>query len=150
MELELRAERMAAGGDAIARDPSGRIVFITGALPGELVRVTTTAEKRDYAKSVVTDIVEPSPHRVAPPCPNVARGCGGCAWQHITPAAQHEMKRDIVVDALRRTARLPDAQVVLGPAAPIGAVPHISPSRRRRRRPPRISRPAQSRRRHRG
>ena len=118
MELELRAERMAAGGDAIARDPSGRIVFITGALPGELVSVITTAEKRDYAKSVVTGVVEPSPHRVAPPCPNVARGCGGCAWQHITPAAQHEMKRDIVLDALRRTARLPDAEVVLGPPLP--------------------------------
>ena len=118
MELELRAERMAAGGDAIARDPSGRIVFIAGALPGELVRATTTAEKRDYAKSVVTNVVEPSPHRVVPPCPNVARGCGGCAWQHITPAAQHELKRDIVVDALRRTARLPDAEVVLGPSLP--------------------------------
>ena len=67
MEVELRAERMAAGGDAIAHDPSGRIVFVTGALPGELVRAITTTEKRDYAKSVVTDVVEPSPHRVAPP-----------------------------------------------------------------------------------
>ncbi|MGD9704021.1 MAG: class I SAM-dependent RNA methyltransferase [Acidimicrobiia bacterium] len=118
MEVELRAERMAAGGDAIAREPSGRIVFVSGALPGELVLVTTTTEKRDYAKAVVADVLEPSPHRVTAPCPNVARGCGGCSWQHITPAAQQEIKRNIVVDALRRTGHLSYAEVVLGRSLP--------------------------------
>ena len=43
---------MAAGGDAIARDPSGRVVFVTGALPGERVRVEVVAERRDYARAV--------------------------------------------------------------------------------------------------
>ena len=51
---------------------------------------------------------------MAPPCPELANGCGGCGWQHIEPAAQLRMKADIVADALRRTARLPEAQVALG------------------------------------
>ena len=81
--LELRAERLVAGGDALARDGDGRVVFVTGALPGELVRATIVAEWRDYARAVVRDVVDPSPLRVTPPCPFHAAGCGGCAWQHI-------------------------------------------------------------------
>lgn len=114
--LELRAERLVAGGDALAREPSGRIVFLEGALPGETVRAQVTAEWRDYARAVVHDVVEPSPVRTAPPCPFLAAGCGGCSWQHIEPAAQAELKRAIVVEALARTGGLPDADVRLGPA----------------------------------
>ena len=120
-ELELVAGPIAAGGDAIAREPSGRVVFVSGALPDELVRVRITVEKRDYAKAAVTEVVEPSPDRVAPPCPNVERGCGGCSWQHIAPARQLALKVGIVADALRRTAKLPDATVIAGAPLPTTA-----------------------------
>jgi 23S rRNA (uracil1939-C5)-methyltransferase len=113
--VELRAERLVAGGDALAREPSGRVVFVEGALPGEVVGARVTAEWRDYARAVVADVIEPSPARTQPPCPFVAAGCGGCSWQHIDPAAQVELKRGIVVEALARTGRLPDAEVRLGP-----------------------------------
>ena len=114
----MRAERMAAGGDALARERSGRIVFAGGALPGELVRVAVTAEKRDFLRGHVVEVIEPSDDRVQPPCAFVAQGCGGCGWQHATVAAQARMKADIVRDALRRTAHLPDAVVEAGPALP--------------------------------
>ena len=97
---------MAAGGDAIARDPSGRVVFVTGALPGEQVRVDVVAERRDYARAIAVEVLDPSPDRVAPPCPELARGCGGCQWQHIAVDAQRRLKADIVVDAMRRVGRL--------------------------------------------
>jgi 23S rRNA (uracil1939-C5)-methyltransferase len=97
---------MAAGGDAIARDSSGRVVFVTGALPGERVRVDVVAERRDYARAVVIDVLDASPDRVAPPCPELAKGCGGCQWQHIGTDAQRRLKADIVVDAMRRVGRL--------------------------------------------
>jgi 23S rRNA (uracil1939-C5)-methyltransferase len=97
---------MAAGGDAIGRDENGRVVFVTGALPGERVRARITSAKKDFAKAVVVDVLDPSPDRVAAPCPSVAAGCGGCGWQHIAVDAQRRLKRDIVVDALRRLGRL--------------------------------------------
>src|SRR5947209_4167932 len=65
----LRAERLVAGGDALAREPSGRVVFISGALPGETVRAAVTAEWPDYAHATAIDVLDASPARVRPPCP---------------------------------------------------------------------------------
>ena len=96
---------MAAGGDAIARDEGGRVVFVEGALPGERVRARVTSAKKDFAKAVVVDVVDPSPDRVAPPCAALAEGCGGCSWQHVAGDAQARLKVTIVEDALRRIGR---------------------------------------------
>lgn len=106
-ELHLVATGVAAGGDALARDGDGRVVFIEGALPGERVMARITETRRDYARAVAVTIVEPSPDRLAPPCPALAAGCGGCTWQHVAPPAQARLKAAIVVDALRRIGRLP-------------------------------------------
>lgn len=102
---------MVAGGDAIAREESGRVVFVEGALPGETVEVALTQQKRDFARGVVASVVVASSDRVAPPCRFVAEGCGGCGWQHIAIDAQRRYKRDIVIDALRRIARIEDPPV---------------------------------------
>ncbi len=107
-------EKMAAGGDAIGRHPDGRVVFVEGALPGETVRVSVITSKKDFAKGVVNEVLEPAVDRVVPPCPEIERGCGGCGWQHVSPEAQMGLKVGIVVDALRRTAKLSDAVVKPG------------------------------------
>ena len=83
---------------------------------------------------VVVEVVEPSPHRVAPPCPELATGCGGCGWQHAAPDAQLQWKADIVADALRRTAKLPDADVRIGGAVQPVGLPHQHAARGRGRR----------------
>ncbi len=93
-------------------------MFVEGALPGELVDVDVFDEHVDYARAVVVTVEEPAAGRAGPPCPFVAAGCGGCGWQHIDPAVQVELKRDIVVDALRRIGRLTHADVATGPALP--------------------------------
>jgi 23S rRNA (uracil1939-C5)-methyltransferase len=113
VDMDLTPTSMAAGGDAIARDADGRVVFVTGALPGERVRARVTASKKDFAKAVVVDVLSPSPDRVAPPCPALAAGCGGCGWQHVSVDAQRRLKRSIVVDALRRLGRVADAEDVV-------------------------------------
>jgi 23S rRNA (uracil1939-C5)-methyltransferase len=116
--VRLRIERVVAGGDALARHPDGRVVFVPGALPGELVDADLVTAKRDFARAALVDVVEPSPARIVPPCPELARGCGGCDWQHIDPAAQVDLKVEVVREALRRTAKLPDAPVRQGGAVP--------------------------------
>jgi 23S rRNA (uracil1939-C5)-methyltransferase len=97
---------MVAGGAALARDADGRVVFVEGALPGERVQARVTEVRRDFARAVTVDVLDPSPDRVAPPCPALAAGCGGCTWQHVSAGAQGRLKADAVVDALRRIGRL--------------------------------------------
>jgi 23S rRNA (uracil1939-C5)-methyltransferase len=109
--IELRPTQMVVGGDALARDGGGRVVFVQGAIPGETVRARIVTAKRDFAKAVVVEVVEASPDRVAPPCAAWHRGCGGCDWQHIDPSAQLGYKVSIVREALTRTAHLDDPVV---------------------------------------
>src|SRR3954449_5550302 len=111
MAEELVPTAMVAGGRALARADDGRIVFIEGALPGERVHVEIENEHRGYRNARLVDVLEPSPDRVAPPCPQLARGCGACQWQHIAVDAQRRLKRDLVVDALERIGKVKDAPV---------------------------------------
>lgn len=117
----LRPERFVAGGDALARDDDGRAVFVRGALPGETVVATLVDEKRDWARAETIEVVEPSDDRVTPACAHRRDSCGGCDWMHVDVAAQLPAKATIVVDALRRTAKLTDPTVRLGRAAPATA-----------------------------
>lgn len=116
--VTVRPDRFVAGGEALARADDGRVVFVAGALPGELVEVELTEERRDWSRGHVVEVVEPSAHRVAPPCEHRLAGCGGCDWQHVELSAQISAKSAIVADALRRTGRLGDALIVDGPSAP--------------------------------
>lgn len=97
---------VAAGGDAIARLPDGRVAFVEGALPGELVDAEVVDSRRDFARARAVGVLDASPERVRPPCPWARAGCGGCQWQHVEAGAQLAHKAAIVADALRRTARL--------------------------------------------
>lgn len=99
--LELVPTSMATDGDAVARDPSGRVVFIKGALPGERVRVQIVAERPKSASGSITELLEGSPQRVPPPCPEVARGCGGCPWQHVAVGGQRQLKQELILNAIR-------------------------------------------------
>jgi len=118
MNPVLLVDRVAVGGDGIAREPDGRVVFVTGALPGERVRVEITKRSRDYWRAAVAEVLEASADRREPPCPWVARGCGGCDWQHVHPSAQHSLKVDMVRDALARQGRIGGPQVEPGARLP--------------------------------
>ena len=113
--IALRPTAMAAGGEAVAREASGRVVFVRGALPGEAVVARILEERDRYARAVVERVDDASPSRVEPPCPYVAAGCGGCSWQHIAPAEQRALKRQIATDALTRAGGVAGAAVVDGP-----------------------------------
>ncbi len=115
-EATLRIERLVAGGDGLAREEDGRVVFVSDAAPDDLVRVRFTARKRDFAKAELIEVLEPGPSRVDPPCPEVARGCGGCGWQHVDPEAALAHKVELVVETARRIGHL-DVDVVVGAVA---------------------------------
>jgi 23S rRNA (uracil1939-C5)-methyltransferase len=116
--VELRTTAVAAGGEAVARDDDGRVVFVTGALPGERVAVELTEAKARFARGHVVELLDASPDRSAPPCPHVGRGCGGCTWQHVEVAAQRRLKVEIVRDSLVRLGQVVDPLVEPGPELP--------------------------------
>ncbi|MHB8415831.1 MAG: 23S rRNA (uracil(1939)-C(5))-methyltransferase RlmD [Acidiferrobacteraceae bacterium] len=79
----------------------GKAVFIHGSLPGETVRFRYYKKRRRYDVGVVTEILDPSADRVAPPCPHFGE-CGGCSLQHLESAAQVAAKQEILVETLQR------------------------------------------------
>jgi 23S rRNA (uracil1939-C5)-methyltransferase len=112
--LTLRPDRFAAGGEAIARDDDGRVVFVGGALPGETVDAEVVTAKKDWARARTLSVRDASPDRITPPCPSRRAGCGGCGWQHLTVDAQRAARAAIVADALRRTGGIADPKVIDG------------------------------------
>lgn len=109
-------EAVAHGGDGIAR-PGGKVTFVSGAIPGDRVRVDVVEDRDRYARAVVSEVVEPSPDRVTPPCPH-ASVCGGCTWQHADHDAQLRWKQSIVEGALAHVGGL---QAVVRPTAAPGS-----------------------------
>lgn len=94
-------------GEGLGRLPSGQIIFIPYALPGEEVECQVTEVKRDYSRGRLEKILTPSPHRTEPACP-VYYTCGGCHLQHAAYHFQLEIKRRQVEEALSRLGKLKD------------------------------------------
>jgi 23S rRNA (uracil1939-C5)-methyltransferase len=108
--LLLNIEKLIYGGDGLARLPAddrgrGKAVFIPFVLAGEKIEAALSEEKPGFARAHASSIVEPSPHRVPPPCPHFAR-CGGCHYQHAAYDHQLEIKTEILRENLRRIAKL--------------------------------------------
>ena len=101
-QLELRIESLAFGGEGVARlGDGGYVVFVAGAIPGDLVRAVVHKRKRSYAHARTLEVLEPSPERIAPLADHP-----GVPWQVLPYARQLEIKRQQVDEALRRIGRL--------------------------------------------
>ena len=101
----LTVERIAAGGDGVGREASGRVVFVPRTAPGNVVRVEIVEAKARWARGRVRAVMREGEGRRDAPCTWYDE-CGGCRIQHLTAAAQRESKRHIVQEALRRIGGL--------------------------------------------
>ncbi len=99
---DVRIEKLVYGGEGLGRLASGQAVFISGALPGELVRAGIVRKRKGVFHAVAEEIIEPSPDRVAPPCGG-EKQCTGATWPFIAYPAQLRLKQEILLDALQRT-----------------------------------------------
>ena len=82
----------------------GKVVFIEGALPGELVEANVYRKKDSYDNAHTVKVIQPSFMRVTPKCPNYGV-CGGCAMQHLEPSAQVAVKQRTLEDNFRGCPR---------------------------------------------
>lgn len=79
--------------------PSGKVVFVEGALPGETVSVETWKNKKRWEQAKMVAVHKASSLRVEPKCPYFGR-CGGCSMQHLEPSAQVAVKQRVLEDNL--------------------------------------------------
>ena len=103
--LELEIDSLAQGGRGVAR-ADGYVVFVSGALPGDRVRVQLTKAKRAYAEGKAIEMLRPSEERIAETCVHGGEPCPGAPWQAMTYERQLGEKADQVDDALRRLGHL--------------------------------------------
>jgi 23S rRNA (uracil1939-C5)-methyltransferase len=101
---------MIYGGNGLAHLPAdekgrGKAVFIPFVLSGEKIEATLIEQKPGFARARAESILEPSPHRVEPGCPHFGR-CGGCHHQYSSYEHQLEIKKEILRETLKRTAKL--------------------------------------------
>lgn len=107
--MQFTIEKLIYGGDGLARVPAsgderrGKTVFTPYVLPGEVVEASVTEERKGFARASLLKVLEPSPARVAPPCPHFGV-CGGCQYQHSEYSAQLQFKRQILEETIVRGA----------------------------------------------
>lgn len=108
--MEFTIEKWIYGGEGLGRmapDETGRgkAVFIPFTLPAETVEAEVTEERSGFARASLTRVITGSEARVAPRCPYFG-ACGGCQYQHADYKRQVELKRDILLETLQRTAKI--------------------------------------------
>lgn len=104
----------AAEGKSLAR-LNGKVVFIEGAVPGDIVDVLVSKSKKDWAEGRAINFHEYSTDRVQPFCKHFGL-CGGCKWQMLPYEKQLIYKQREVEENLKRIGRvsLPAVQKIIG------------------------------------
>ena len=99
-------------GDTLAHFEDS-VINVFGGIPGERVNariVRYRRRRRQHVSAIVTEVIEPSPHRIEPPCPYFT-ACTGCQWQHISYDRQLELKRKRVSNALAEYPELRGTEI---------------------------------------
>jgi tRNA/tmRNA/rRNA uracil-C5-methylase (TrmA/RlmC/RlmD family) len=95
---------VAHGGHCVAR-LDGQVVFVRHTLPGERVRIRITERSKRFLRADAIEVLEAAPDRVPAPCPYTG-DCGGCDFQHVSPAGQRRLLTAVVREQLERLAGL--------------------------------------------
>jgi len=104
-----------AKGKSVGKAPDGRVIFLTNAVPGDIVDVMTTKKRKAYFEGVATNFHTLSDRRTEPVCQHFGT-CGGCKWQHMGYEHQLYFKQKEVENNLKRIGNLelPDTTPILG------------------------------------
>jgi len=90
----------------------GKVVFVTGALPGEEVMFRYTGLHGSFDEGEVVEVVQASKQRIEPRCAHFGT-CGGCSLQHLSPSDQIAAKQERLLDNLSRIGKVTPGEVLL-------------------------------------
>lgn len=99
----LLVESLDLEAQGVAHRADGKVVFIKGALPFEVVSANIHRKKNNWEQGMVTAIHRESSQRVQPGCPHFGLhegACGGCKMQHLHVGAQVAVKQRVLEDNL--------------------------------------------------
>ena len=105
----LTIESLDIEAQGIAHRPDGKVVFIEGALPFEVVTASVYRKKSSFEKATLIAIVRESSQRVRPGCQHFGMhtgACGGCKMQHLHVSAQVAVKQRVLEDSLHHIGKL--------------------------------------------
>ena len=103
---ELTVTGIADKGKGVARDETGRVIFLEDVVPGDIVDVTVWKKKKSHFLGSVTHFHQYSKDRATPFCAHFSF-CGGCKWQHLDYQAQLTYKEEVVRNAMLRIGKVP-------------------------------------------
>ena len=107
--VEVRIEDMSGEGQGIGKTADGFVVFVPGAVAGDVVRAELTKVKKSYGFARLLDVLEESPDRTDEfDCEFFENGCGGCQFGRLRYGAQLALKESQVRSRLERIACLQD------------------------------------------
>ena len=106
-----------AKGKTIAKAPDGRVIFLSNAVPGDIVDVQTLKKRKAYFEGKAIAFHKYSEKRTEPKCQHFGT-CGGCKWQDMDYKYQLEYKQNEVVNNLKRIGhlQLPEVTPIMGSA----------------------------------
>ena len=102
-------------GMSVGRTPEGEVIFVFGAVPGDIVDVVIYKKRKKTKIAKVEHFKKLSPQRLEPFCKHFTE-CGGCKWQNLSYEEQLRQKHTTVSDAMKRIGRLENLEIapVLG------------------------------------
>ena len=105
----------AAKGKSVAKAPDGRVIFLSNAVPGDIVDVQTLKKRSAYYEGKAIVFHKYSNKRTQPKCEHFGV-CGGCKWQDMDYTHQLVYKQNEVVNNLKRIGHLelPEVTPILG------------------------------------
>ena len=101
----LKIERYGINGEGIAIDENGKIVFVPYAIKDEIVSCDIEKTNKDFSVAKLEKIIKKSDLRCEPACPYFYE-CGGCQLQHIQYDEQLKIKKQIVLNNIKKIAKL--------------------------------------------
>ena len=101
----------AYGGYGIAKDENGKVIFVAHSVEGDILDITITKESKKFSYASINKIIESSKFRIKPKC-KYAGICGGCLFNHIEYNKQLDIKKNVVLNAIRNIDFHKDIKII--------------------------------------
>ncbi|TVL61725.1 class I SAM-dependent RNA methyltransferase [Brachyspira hyodysenteriae] len=111
--MEVKIIDTAYGGYGIAKDENGKVIFIPHSVEGDILDITITKESKKFSYASINKIIESSQFRINPKC-KYAGICGGCLFNHIEYNKQLDIKKNVVLNAIRNIDFNNDIKMIYG------------------------------------